>query len=71
MYSIIGIDCPQCRKTIWVNNGDVSDLTVGDIDAIKCCFCNHEFYTDGCSDKVSNSYLIEDSFETPNKTIGL
>lgn len=33
--------CPKCRANNWFNNGDTSDLTVGDINAVKCWSCGH------------------------------
>lgn len=40
------IDCPNCRNVNWFNNGDESDLTVPDVEAIRCWSCRHEFFTE-------------------------
>lgn len=36
----IEIECPQCQKTNWVDNGDINDLSYPDIDAFECFNCH-------------------------------
>jgi phage FluMu protein Com len=35
--------CPKCDTINWICNGDESDLTQEDVDAIKCRKCDHIF----------------------------
>ena len=37
--SVYYFDCPGCGQEVFVNNGDENDLTMGDIESIKCCYC--------------------------------
>ena len=45
-YHILKIKCPKCNEYNWVNNGDIDDLTVSDIEAVKCWSCKHKFFLD-------------------------
>ena len=36
--------CPECDSSNWINNGDETDLTVVDIEAIKCHNCGEIFF---------------------------
>ncbi len=36
--------CPKCNSHNWINNGDTTDLSQLDIEAIKCRKCEHIFY---------------------------
>jgi len=33
--------CPKCKEKNWINNGDPSDLTVMDVEGIRCWSCQH------------------------------
>ena len=33
--------CPECEAVNWFCNGDESDLTAVDIEAVKCRSCGH------------------------------
>lgn len=35
--------CPTCKTENWICNGDPNDVTVSDIDGIKCWNCAREF----------------------------
>jgi len=37
--AIYYMDCPNCDKEIFVNNGDENDLTVADVETVECCYC--------------------------------
>jgi|TARA_Y100000310_G_scaffold277483_1_gene295254 hypothetical protein len=41
---LIDDECPKCGKINWVNNGDTSDLTVSDVEAIRCWSCRNEWF---------------------------
>jgi len=36
--------CPKCKKNNWICDGDVTDLTKADTDAIKCWSCGHDYW---------------------------
>lgn len=38
--------CPKCEKPNWVCDGDPTDLTGVDIEAIKCWKCSHSWWLD-------------------------
>ena len=38
--------CPECKVVNWVCDGDPSDLTGVDIDAIKCWKCSQSWWLD-------------------------
>ena len=33
--------CPKCAKSNWIDNGNPQDMTVGDIEGIRCWNCGH------------------------------
>lgn len=33
--------CSKCLAPQWVNNGDPSDQTVADVEAVECYVCGH------------------------------
>jgi hypothetical protein len=35
--------CPYCKSQNWANNGDETDLTGWDVDALRCWSCKKEF----------------------------
>lgn len=47
---IYDIECPNCKEIVWVNNGDVDDLTVDDVEAVICPHCEHKWLLEGCED---------------------
>lgn len=36
--------CPKCKEVNWICLGDLSDLTVADIDAAECWKCFHVWF---------------------------
>jgi hypothetical protein len=42
----INASCPGCDKANWLNNGDVSDMTVTDVNGFKCWNCGKCFTFD-------------------------
>ena len=54
------IDCPKCGIKCWVNDGDVSDLTMPDVEALRCWHCHHEFLID--DDHDSNELFVGDTY---------
>lgn len=41
------IDCPRCGARDFVNNGDESDQTVSDVEAVLCWGCGYLFDWEG------------------------
>ena len=33
--------CPKCQKSNWIDNGDPQDMTVEDVEGIRCWNCGH------------------------------
>ena len=31
---VYSLECPGCHREVWVNNGDISDLTRPDVEAV-------------------------------------
>jgi hypothetical protein len=70
--SWITILCPKCGKKNWVNNGDPEDLTVEDVEAVECWYCDHVHLIDD-SDIVTDHepniergrMIPDDPWETP------
>ncbi len=64
---VCDIECPACHKTVWVINGVGEDLTVSDVEAIKCPWCTHEFLIPDRGD----AYLVDCDVEPGYKTAAL
>jgi transposase-like protein len=47
MNQILSLDCPNCHKENLVDNGDMSDQTVGDVEDFKCWNCGKSFKIEG------------------------
>lgn len=45
--------CPKCKKINMVNNGDETDLTKMDVEAVQCYNCNHKWVLEGSEDFVT------------------
>ena len=75
--SIYDIDCPKCSNKNWFNNGDESDLTACDVEAIRCWSCSHEFFTSDdpilievtFGDAKPGDVLIEDGVQTAGECV--
>lgn len=39
--------CPHCNEISYVNNGNIEDLTISDIEAIKCWKCKRTWLIEG------------------------
>lgn len=37
------VRCPYCEKVNWICDGDTSDLTQPDIEAVRCWACKKRF----------------------------
>lgn len=42
--------CPHCSEISYVNNGNIEDLTISDIEAIKCWKCKRAWLIEGASE---------------------
>lgn len=68
---IYDVDCPQCGKACWVNNGDVDDQTVPDVEAVRCPWCLHEFALPGVEDETPFGRLnLTDGHKTASDAAG-
>lgn len=38
--------CPKCNATNWICDGDSADLTVPDVEAVKCWECHMAYWLD-------------------------
>lgn len=47
MEQILKEHCPRCQAVNYVSNGDTSDLTVPDVDAVRCHACGEVFLLEG------------------------
>lgn len=39
MHCWYKIKCVECQSTNWVDNGDLDDMTIGDVEAFQCWNC--------------------------------
>tara|TARA_Y100000034_G_C6795891_1_gene356718 strand:- start:411 stop:641 length:231 start_codon:yes stop_codon:yes gene_type:complete len=74
MTSLYSIMCPKCSEKVWCNNGDEEDMTVPDIEALKCPYCGHYWWLSDPSDMFHEEDLpeeyAEDGYKTPNEAAG-
>lgn len=52
------IHCPACTEVNWVCDGDASDITAPDIEAVQCHKCSKKFVLD--DDFVHELYNFDD-----------
>ena len=71
--TITSLVCPECKKTVWVNMGDLEDVTVGDITSVSCFWCRHVWFLEYMDEYMGGDPkdYAEDSFGTPNEAAGL
>lgn len=53
-------NCPKCGEKNFVNNGDPDDMTICDIDGIKCWNCRHEWLMEPIIDpdlRIENAHI--------------
>lgn len=62
--TIFKIWCPQCKKTMFVNNGNMDDITVPDIGGVICPHCDIKILLDDGYDIFEDTY-----YEKAVKTI--
>ena len=75
--AIYDLDCPECGHKNWFNNGDESDLTGCDVEAIRCWSCKHEFFTSDDSILIQVTFggaqpgdvMIEDGVQSPAECV--
>ena len=70
MTQLIGLLCPKCLKQVWINNGDPTDCTGFDVEAVCCAYCYHIFPVDENEDVDLENCYVEDSYRTPNEATG-
>jgi len=63
------IACPKCDKPNWVCNGDVSDQTVSDVEAVECHSCNHQFVIGDEEDCDMENLYVEKGLEQLNRNL--
>jgi len=57
--------CPKCKTINWICNGDESDITGLDVEALKCRSCDHFFWLGEMDEllmEVSGYETPEDSY---------
>ena len=67
------IDCPECGIRCWVNNGDITDQTVSDVEAVRCWNCHHEFMVDPYNSDPEMSledFRIHDTYQSASQAAG-
>ena len=76
MTTITSITCPQCNKLMFVNLGNTDDMTVGDVEAVRCpycikCFFLEDFVPECFEVGVTADDLADDGYKTPNEAFNL
>ena len=67
------INCPACGIRCWVNNGDITDQTITDVEAVRCWNCHHEFMVtldDMDQERSIEDFLIEDTYQSASQAAG-
>jgi endogenous inhibitor of DNA gyrase (YacG/DUF329 family) len=55
------VECPHCSGNMTVYLGDLNDITEGDVEAVKCPYCEKlSWIRDPVVDKDINEAYIED-----------
>ncbi len=74
--TIHDVPCSHCGQRVWFNNGDESDLTAPDVEALACPYCMKMFWVSEQDidirygeDAVPEDYA-EKGHKTPNEAIG-
>ena len=71
--SLYQLDCPSCGIACWFNNGDESDLSAPDVEALRCWHCHTVFSLDSlaeCSDEEAEDLYVDDSYKSANEAAG-
>jgi hypothetical protein len=54
------LQCPHCHASCWVNNGNEDDVTVPDIEAVRCHACKAVFRVDAELDvPLEDMYTVD------------
>lgn len=63
--------CEECGAENWVDLGDLSDLTVSDVEGFKCHKCGHKQMLSNLEEdwECLNDWYCADSFEELLKMI--
>lgn len=70
------IICPHCSHTLWVNNGNILDITAPDVDAVRCPWCGEAHVLGDERKKMFDEsmdpkdYWVEDGYKTPKEAVG-
>lgn len=53
--------CPYCGAINYINNGNTEDLTVSDVEAIKCWKCKHAWLLEGVGEwtTLNDAHTVE------------
>jgi hypothetical protein len=54
--------CPKCDKSNWINQGDITDTTVYEPDAVECHACSHKFLLDEDIFISDHEYALLEAF---------
>ena len=63
------LNCPHCGKTVWVNLGNINDLTVSDVDGAICPYCGTKFLWPDTDEWDDPEYT--QGYKTPNEAAGV
>lgn len=66
------VNCPKCNENNWICNGDVSDITIPDIEAVSCWNCKKKFWLDDLhfsdlEDEDSENKSMDDAYVEEGK----
>jgi hypothetical protein len=72
--TITSVDCPKCETCNWVNQGDASDMTAPDIEAVRCWQCGQSWWVDDEYRDTHNegddpADYADDGLKTPNEAL--
>lgn len=67
---IYSVDCPSCGRRVWVNNGDTNDVTVPDVEAVQCPWCDKVFPIPGSDEELFDPNYADQGYKSPNEACG-
>lgn len=72
--TIDSLICPECDMQVWINLGELDNLSKADAEAFECVYCGHVFPMPGWEelgmDKPDLGFP-DPTFKTPNEAAGI